>query len=279
MTRPRSHCASRASTMVYLHDYAIEGQLRCHVEALYEATVISVYGPLRRRNAPQLVDALRNCLAEIPQAIILDLSATDIIEHTTLNVLSAVNSGRHWWPGTELILVVPPAPVCAVWPADHRAPFVRCFVTRGAALAAAAIGLETPQFSEHIRPWTGACWQGRKLVDEACGTWGLLKMIDPARLLVTELVSNGVRHASTDIGLSLIRRARWLHLGVSDRSDKPLRIYGPNRSPKRTDSQLPQGLLRVDAAATDWGVTDLPNGKIVWARLRIPPTTECTTGA
>jgi len=88
-------------------------------------------------------------------------------------------------------------------------------------------------------------------------------------LIVSELVSNAVRHAHTDLILRVEDRKAAIHMEIEDN--------GPGdpvmKSPPHTELSG-RGLKIVDALANDWGVrrTDGP-AKIVWATVAIPGRT------
>ena len=115
-----------------------------------------------------------------------------------------------------------------------------------------ADGLHAPA---HARAWVG-----ERTVDlprEVC---------DDALLMVSELVTNAVRHGDPDIVLSLFRRADRLRIEVYD-SGTRLPVL-PHHQPS-ADRPTGRGLLIVAATAADWGVSRPPDrpGKTVWAEL------------
>jgi anti-sigma regulatory factor (Ser/Thr protein kinase) len=89
--------------------------------------------------------------------------------------------------------------------------------------------------------------------------------VEPAELIVSELVTNTVRHARTRADLSLTRTARNLHLAVRDYSPDPARLVGPP-DPARPGGR---GLLIVAAMATNWGSIPTGDGKVTWASLSL----------
>lgn len=82
-------------------------------------------------------------------------------------------------------------------------------------------------------------------------------------LLVTELVSNGVRHARTALELVLTFDGACLRIAVTDGDPRPP-VTGPPRG-LRTGGW---GLALVDALSTEWG-TDVNDaqGKTVWFEI------------
>ena len=87
----------------------------------------------------------------------------------------------------------------------------------------------------------------------------------PAVLLTSELVTNGVIHAHTDLDLQAKVANGSLRVEVIDRGDGcPV----PGRA--APDAEWGRGLSVVSALATHWGVVMEPDWKSVWFELRCP---------
>ena len=85
------------------------------------------------------------------------------------------------------------------------------------------------------------------------------------RLLVTELVTNGVRHGSTrgDVTVSVTARDDLVRVEVSDHG----RGFSPPQAPMpRGDGTGGWGLQLVDRVATRWGV-EINDTTCVWFEL------------
>jgi anti-sigma regulatory factor (Ser/Thr protein kinase) len=86
-----------------------------------------------------------------------------------------------------------------------------------------------------------------------------------ARLLVSEIVSNTVRHADGDashwIGFDADLTPDMLHVQVRD--DRPGFQTDPRRPP--SDEASRQGLVLIDSLADRWGTGD--DGRCVWFEL------------
>jgi anti-sigma regulatory factor (Ser/Thr protein kinase) len=82
-----------------------------------------------------------------------------------------------------------------------------------------------------LSPVDSAAATARRLVDRAVAQWGLPTLRDTARLVVTELVSNAVRHgtatATAAVEVTLARRGDAVYVSVRDRSHRPPRPGGP----------------------------------------------------
>jgi anti-sigma regulatory factor (Ser/Thr protein kinase) len=86
---------------------------------------------------------------------------------------------------------------------------------------------------------------------------------DSVVLVLTELVTNAVRHGSAPVTVDLVETAPSLMLCVSDGSgDKPLRPTA------NTGDEGGRGLPIFDALTRRWGVWQNPGGgKTVWCEF------------
>ncbi len=98
----------------------------------------------------------------------------------------------------------------------------------------------------------------RELTRRTLGTWGLTELIDTVELLVSELVTNALRHGAGDIGLRLIRAGSLLCEVRDDGHELPAL-----RHAEVTD-ESGRGLQLVTALADRWGTQRTPTGKVVW---------------
>jgi hypothetical protein len=104
----------------------------------------------------------------------------------------------------------------------------------------------------------------RRLVGRALEEWGLAAAEETALLLVTELISNGVRHANTALDLVLTYDGSHIRVGVSDRDEHPASM-----TPATPASHHGWGLRLVDRLSSDWGTVVDPHGKTVWFDLKV----------
>lgn len=85
--------------------------------------------------------------------------------------------------------------------------------------------------------------------------------IDVAALVLTELVSNAIRHAAEPAVASLLVDD-GLRVQVTDASRSIPRLVEPD--PSRVGGH---GIRVIDALAARWGVLPHPTGKTVWCEL------------
>jgi len=104
----------------------------------------------------------------------------------------------------------------------------------------------------------------RQATRDALVTWRLAYLEETAVLLVSELVTNAVRHArgSDPITLELQAAGTWLRIEVQDADPR----WPRPRTPAEFDGSG-FGFVLVDALAGKWGVRETATGKAVWAEL------------
>ncbi|MFF3564886.1 SpoIIE family protein phosphatase [Streptomyces sp. NPDC002574] len=95
--------------------------------------------------------------------------------------------------------------------------------------------------------------------------WGLGHLAESTELIVSELVTNAIRHGTGTIGLRLIRHG-MLTCEVSDAGSCRPRPRHP-----RTTEENGRGLLLVSQLSHRWGTRCTPDGKLVWAEQRLTP--------
>ncbi|MEU6165961.1 SpoIIE family protein phosphatase [Streptomyces tanashiensis] len=106
--------------------------------------------------------------------------------------------------------------------------------------------------------------RARSMAAEQLGRWGLDDLAFTTELVVSELVTNAIRHASGPIGLRLIRD-RSLICEVSDsQHTSPHARYAGN------DEEGGRGLFMVAQLTEHWGTRYLPTGKTIWAEQTLP---------
>jgi anti-sigma regulatory factor (Ser/Thr protein kinase) len=94
---------------------------------------------------------------------------------------------------------------------------------------------------------------------------GLGDLRSSAELLTSEVVTNAVVHAGTDMVVTVSVRPRGLRVEVADGSpDAVLLSSSPGSEPEPGGGR---GLLLVQMMASGWGVEPVETGKIVWFEL------------
>ncbi|MGH8893393.1 MAG: SpoIIE family protein phosphatase [Actinomycetes bacterium] len=107
--------------------------------------------------------------------------------------------------------------------------------------------------------------QARGLVSRTLAQWGADELVDDAVLLVSELVTNAVVHAGTDVEVTLLLQAEAVEVAVTDRH--PARTVPAPPAAVGDDREDGRGLLLTAALASSWGVEYTGRAKRVWFRL------------
>ena len=107
----------------------------------------------------------------------------------------------------------------------------------------------------------------RQITRDALAAWHLAQLEETAVLLVSELVTNAVRHAADTgaVGLELASTGTQLRMEIQD----------GDPSWRQMDSvadcdESGYGFLLVDSLADRWGLRRVCAGKAVWAELDTP---------
>lgn len=85
---------------------------------------------------------------------------------------------------------------------------------------------------------------------------------DDVRLMVSELVTNAIIHASSTCEITVRWSVERLRVEVSDRSEA-----SPQLQPQTLTEANGRGLFIVESLAAAWGVDHLEAGKVVWFEL------------
>ena len=118
-----------------------------------------------------------------------------------------------------------------------------------------------------LAPVPESAAKARAFVEETLRAWGCCEVIDDARVVVTELVSNVVRHAHTDVWLDVdmdVAHHR-VRVDVLDHADGDVVL----RNVDPAAGLGGRGLRLVDELSERWGVERHPGGKCVWAEWEL----------
>ena len=117
-----------------------------------------------------------------------------------------------------------------------------------------------------IAPDPTAPAQARRLIDQMMKLWDCDDPDDVAILLTSELVTNVVRHARTNLRLEVRLQAMTLRIAATDEVPEL-----PQLRPMNTSSEGGRGLALINSMAKRWGVTTHERGKTVWFEVVVEP--------
>ncbi|MFL4945962.1 SpoIIE family protein phosphatase [Streptomyces sp. MMS24-I31] len=126
-----------------------------------------------------------------------------------------------------------------------------------------------PLPAENVASWNlafepTAVGEARALTSDRLAQWRLEEMAFSAELIVSELVTNAIRHARGPIALRLIRTQNRLICAVSDQSST-----SPHLRRAGVVEEGGRGLFLVAQFALRWGTRYTGAGKIIWAELPV----------
>jgi anti-anti-sigma regulatory factor len=233
-------------------------RLRCATETDGDVITLHPAGPLARDSVAALRSFLDKAFAAGPAAIIVNLSNVTVEDESCLTPIPTVAESQ------TAVLLSAATDMVAQW---FRALGLDQHIVHypGPSTGSADGQLAGPRQRRRIGPTVEAPATARAFVDDTCSRWLVsAAVIETLKLIVTELVTNAVRHARPPIEL-VIRRSRWhIHLAVID-EERQLAIL---RGPETPRSSTGRGLMLVEAFATAWGCTPTPSGKSTWATVR-----------
>jgi hypothetical protein len=231
--------------------------------------LVTVRGRLTVETAPIVRTTLLKCLAEAPDAVLVDVSRVNAQSRPELAVfpaaLRAVDAGR----GHTSLLLFGARPELAALMRGRLLGDVRRYDTFQEAMAAVTARATAPRRRVSLAALPTAPAQARAVIAAACRDWGIEHVAGPANQVISELVSNAVQHAGPgQVHLTAALRGPYLYLSVWDGSART-----PVPAPAEPAGQAQpreggRGLFLVDVYATAWGSSPTGEGKTVWASLR-----------
>jgi anti-sigma regulatory factor (Ser/Thr protein kinase) len=256
--------------------------VRVETETEAAVTVMTVRGAWDAVLCRRTTTALRDCLAGHPEALIIDLSGLDDPRTESAPTWAAAqHAAAGLEPPLQLALCVPPDLPLAdrmqrLGARRHLTVYAGALrylpvyaKVRQARVAIAGRLPSTDRVMLTVRPEPEAPSLARLLAGDACVAWDMPELLHAGRLVMSELVTNAVEHARSELTVVVTRRGEGLHLAVSDEITDPPRMIElarPRRGQPLDDRG--RGLRMVDATAIAWGSLPTRTGKVVWATIQ-----------
>jgi PAS domain S-box-containing protein len=195
---------------------------------------------------------------ELAEGALLALYTDGLVESRSLPLDEGLDAFRASLDG-------PPRPledvcdhVLATLDTAHGEDDIALLMARISGLPAESVGDWT------LRPQPTSVATARELAREQLLTWDLGDLVDTTELLVSELVTNALRHGYGDIRLRLLLD-RSLVCEVWDSA-----LVQPRRRRARDTDEGGRGLQLVTMLSESWGSRRTHRGKTVWFELALP---------
>ncbi len=159
----------------------------------------------------------------------------------------------------------PPVPPSALAPGSGNVRALhrnRAAVRRGESAGPPSRVGSGQETSWPLPPSPSSVPRARRLAGDQLAFWGFGEHRETAELLVSELVTNALRHGSGSIRLSLRARDGLLRFEVEDAGMTVPRVRRPGE-----DDEGGRGLRLVSMLSSGWGSARTATGKVVWFEL------------
>ncbi|MFF5987377.1 STAS domain-containing protein [Prauserella flavalba] len=236
--------------------------LTIHVADVAGCLVVRPEGELTAGTYSGLRDTLVRCAVEEPDAVVVELDRLWFASDASATALTSAYACIAEWPAVPLSVVVRDQ-------ARHRwirstsiDRFLAVFPDLESALA--AVGTPPPRRRAVAAVSSGAL--ARRFAEGVLRRWNAAGLAYDAKLVVTELVENTMRHTVSD---PVVRLESWqdrVTVAVADDDPAPAVLH------ERADgASRCSGLRLVARVARAWGSAPASGGgKVVWATLRVP---------
>jgi anti-sigma regulatory factor (Ser/Thr protein kinase) len=226
-------------------------------------SVVRAHGPLGGV-AGEARDAALVELAEAPAAVVCDLSrVTGPHEPCAVSLLASLGAHPRHWPGTPLGVLCPDDALRRALEREVLSRHLQVAASQSLLWPLLSEGAATATVRESLvlAPTARAARAARDLVSRACLDWGRSSQIQAATLVVSELVTNAMVHAGTDLEVSVTRCGPRLRVAVKDHSRRVPRLQDAGSA-----GVTGRGMVLVDAFSESWRVLPTGDGgKVVWA--------------
>jgi anti-anti-sigma factor len=241
--------------------------VQVQVRRLDRVPVVGLSGSLRSlSDALPVRRALAKVLAEHPDRVVCDLSDLDFLDPSCVGLFTAAANAMAR-PGTLIVLLGGHGQAAETLSSHGVGRFLPVVDSWDTALHDP--GLRTPRPRERLllTPEPLAAARARGFLRRVCTAWQLPHIAPDATLLASELVTNAIKHAATDVELWVELAPGMLLIRVRDRSLSTPRLQSPDQS-----GTGGRGLRLVEALSLAWGHGTHPaGGKVVWCALRTRP--------
>jgi anti-sigma regulatory factor (Ser/Thr protein kinase) len=222
--------------------------------------ILAVRGPLADSDAPVLLNAIADAAALSPRGVLLDLTEASDVSALSLQAIREARLLAPGWPRPSFLVCCTSDEVTAALIAS-----VSVHSGREAGFAHADDRRSGPRHQIDLDSGAQSPSRARAATADLVTELHLELIGDDLALVVSELVTNAVRHAEPPVSLEIQADDDRVTVAVADGS--------PGRPVAREaaeDAEGGRGMALVDLLAAETGVRPSPPGKTVWASLSRP---------
>jgi anti-sigma regulatory factor (Ser/Thr protein kinase) len=108
----------------------------------------------------------------------------------------------------------------------------------------------------------------RRLLGDLLRRWGAEALLDEIQIVASEVVTNALVHAQSDVDIRLRRHPDRIRVEVQDSSAQPpVPAVIVTDDAVNAEAESGRGLLIVDALAEAWGSSPAGRGKTTWFEM------------
>lgn len=239
-----------------------QSSLAISVRTEQSVVVLTADGVLDANNSAELRDTITEVTIDVPEAVIVDVSALQVPEEAAWSVFVSARWQLDSRPDVPIVLVSSSRAARDAITRVGAARFMPVYPTeKGALKALAKLGRRKLQHAQAKLPASlSSLRESRQLVREWLTTWSKPGLIPVGLVVVNVFIENVLEHTGSEPVMRIECDGPTATIAVSDGSTAPaLRLAAP---PKGIDVS---GLAIVDALCRAWGSTPTSSGKTVWA--------------
>ena len=217
--------------------------------------VLAVAGHVSPQDTAELVGAVEQALRSRPRGVVVDLVEVTDLAPDAAEALSGLAATQPSHRGRPVLSL------CGADDVDRALPDVEVHPSRDAALARVERRAAVRQVVPIPHSPHGPA-EARRAVKRCADALGLAELGHDLELVVSEMVTNAVRHALPPVELQIAACDERVVVAVADGSPSP-----PKARAADLDAEGGRGMALVDLLAAEHGVRADPPGKKVWAAL------------
>lgn len=239
--------------------------LEVRVDRADGVMVVSPTGVLDSSTYLRVRDELVKAGADEPDAVLADVDALEVPAPSAWSVLTSARWILGRWPGTALCASTTDPSKRHQLHRNGVGRYVPVYDSLDTALSAIRRG-EHREYRRHAtaklsRDITDPA-RARRLVADWLVDWSRPEYVDVAKIVVTTLVENVLRHTQSAPSLRLEMHRDIVTVAVGDMSTQPAVRHEAAGGTSRLS-----GLGMLSSLSRAWGSTPTPDGKVVWASI------------